>query len=116
MRGRNVPEEFAPVNSPTCHNMIFREVAEDPANRVNSNESLRWYVTSEKRLAFLYLQQLHQPEKAAEPLNIAMGIDHQRVAQNPSDATAKIDLALGQSDLAAILRQGDLPGAQHLLE
>lgn len=92
---------------------IFRSLAQDPNNR----EALRWYATSEKRLASLYLLQLRDLAKATESLDIAIDIDRRRVAQNPSDAVAKLDLTLGQSYMAALLqRKGDLPGAQRLYE
>ncbi len=96
---------------------IFRALAADPGNRLNARDALRWYATSEKRLAAMYLQQIHDPEKAAAALKVAMDIDRQRVAANPADANAKIDLALGQSYLASTLkRDGNLAAAQALLE
>jgi tetratricopeptide (TPR) repeat protein len=92
---------------------IFRDLARDPNNR----DALRWYATSEKRLASLYLLQFHDAVKAAESLNIAIDIDQRRVAQNPGDAVAKMDLTLGQSYMAALLeRKGELPAAQRLYE
>jgi non-specific serine/threonine protein kinase/serine/threonine-protein kinase len=92
---------------------IFRDLARDPNNR----EALRWYATSEKRLASLYLIQLHNPAKAAESLDTAIDIDRRRVAQNPNDAAAELDLTLGQSYMAALLqRKGDLAGAHRLYE
>jgi non-specific serine/threonine protein kinase/serine/threonine-protein kinase len=92
---------------------IFGDLARDPNNR----EALRWYATSEKRLASLYLLQFHNVAKAAECLNIAIDIDRRRVAQNPGNAVARMDLTLGQSYMAALLqRKGELPAAQRLYE
>jgi tetratricopeptide (TPR) repeat protein len=92
---------------------IFGDLARDPNNR----EALRWYATSEKRLASLYLLQFHNAAKAAECLNIAIDIDQRRVAQNPGDAVAKMDLTLGLSYMAALLqRKGELPAARRLYE
>ncbi|HWC99571.1 MAG TPA: serine/threonine-protein kinase [Candidatus Sulfopaludibacter sp.] len=77
----------------------------------------RWLAQTEKRLAYLYLTQLHDPEKAAESLQIAMKIDQGRVARDPQNSVAKLDLALGQVYLAAVIRrQGDLPRALELLQ
>jgi tetratricopeptide (TPR) repeat protein len=93
---------------------IFRDLA---AQDANNHEAVRWYATSEKRLAAFYLLQLHDSAKAAASLDIAMNIDRQRVAQNPGDAIAKLDLTLGQSYMAALLQsKGDLPAAQRLYE
>jgi hypothetical protein len=93
---------------------IFRDLA---AQNANNHEALRWYATDEKRLAAFYLLQLHDSAKAAASLDIAMNIDRQRVAQNPGDAIAKLDLTLGQSYMAALLqRKGELPAAQRLYE
>lgn len=88
-------------------------LARDPQNA----EALRWLATDEKRLAVLYLTELKDPAKAAQSLQVAMAIDEQRVARNPGDTVAKLDLALGQSYLGSVLRRkGDLAGAQALLE
>jgi hypothetical protein len=93
---------------------IFRDLA---ARDANNREAVRWYATSEKRLAAFYLLQLHDSAKAAASLDIAMNIDRQRVAQNPGDAIAKLDLTLGQSYMAALLQsKGELPAAQRLYE
>ena len=68
-------------------------------------------------MASLYLLQFHNAAKAADCLNIAIDIDRRRVAQNPGDAVAKMDLTLGQSYMAALLqRKGELPAAQRLYE
>jgi hypothetical protein len=49
---------------------------------------------------------------ARDDLARATALDEQRVAANPADAVAKLDLALGQGYLAAVLRRsGDLDGA-----
>lgn len=96
---------------------IFRDLSADSRNHENRGDALRWYATSEKRLAAMYLQQLHDPAKAAEALQVAMEIDRQRVAANPADANAKLDLALGQSYLASTLkRKGNLAAARGLWE
>jgi tetratricopeptide (TPR) repeat protein len=93
---------------------IFRDLA---AQDAHNREALSWYATSEMRLAAFYLLQLHDSAKAAASLDIAMNIDRQRVAQNPGDAIAKLDLTLGQSYMAALLQsKGDLPAAQRLYE
>jgi len=76
----------------------------------------RWLAQTQKRLAYLYLIQLHDADKAADSLHNAIGIDEKRVARDPNNAVAKLDLALGQVYFAAELRrQGDLPGALALL-
>jgi non-specific serine/threonine protein kinase/serine/threonine-protein kinase len=93
---------------------IFRDLA---AQDANNHEALRWYATSEMRLASFYLLQLHDSAKAAASLDIAVNIDRRRVAQNPGDAMAKLDLTLGQSYMAALLQgKGELPAAQRLYE
>jgi len=93
---------------------MFQDLAEKDAK---NREVLRWWSTSEKRLAALYLRNLNQPVKAVESLNTAVKLDRQRVAQNPGDPVAKMDLTLGQTYMAALMRRrGDLAGAQALFE
>jgi non-specific serine/threonine protein kinase/serine/threonine-protein kinase len=94
----------------------FRELSGNPKSPMAA-ESLRWYATSEKRLAAMYVQQLHDPAKAAEALRIAMEIDRRRVAGNPRDAVAQVDLALGESYFAQVLlRRGEIDGAEKMLQ
>src|SRR6185503_2497118 len=53
-----------------------------------------------------------QLARAVEDLNRASEIDEKRVAANPADAVARLDLALGQGYRSAALRRsGDLAGA-----
>ena len=51
---------------------------------------------SEKRLAFTYITEVHDPRQGVEHLTIAEKIDRERVAREPNNAVAKLDLALGQ--------------------
>jgi tetratricopeptide (TPR) repeat protein len=72
----------------------------------------RFLAQTEKRLAYLYLIKLHDFAKAAQHLNISLKIDQDRVARDPADSVAKLDLALGNSYLSGLTgRRGDVEGA-----
>jgi tetratricopeptide (TPR) repeat protein len=72
-------------------------------------EGQRFLAQSEKRLAYLYITKLRDFPKAGEHLRVSMKIDQERVAHNPSDANAKLDLALDNAYLAGLMRRrGDL--------
>jgi non-specific serine/threonine protein kinase/serine/threonine-protein kinase len=87
--------------------------AADPGNA----DALRWLAQSEKRLAYLYLQQLNDVPKAEENLRASLEIDQQRAAREPGNPPIKLDLALDHSYLAAIARRkGDLPLFEQLLD
>jgi tetratricopeptide (TPR) repeat protein len=93
--------------------VLHQALARDPENA----EAQRWLATDHKRLAYLYLNDLHDPAKAAASLEAAMTIDERRVAQNPADTIARLDLALGQSYYSSVFRRrGDVAGAQTLLQ
>jgi tetratricopeptide (TPR) repeat protein len=75
-------------------------------------EGQRFLAQSEKRLAYLYITKLRDFPKAGEHLRVSMKIDQERVAHNPSNANAKLDLALDNAYLAGLMRRrGDLETA-----
>ena len=77
----------------------------------------RFLAQSEKRLAYLYITQLHDLPKAAEALNDSLQIDRQRLAREPGNAVVKLDLALDEAYLAAMLRRkGEFAGALEFQE
>ena len=88
---------------------ILRHAAtEDPKN----SDAQRFLAQSEKRLAYLYITQIHDFAKAAEHLGISLKIDRERVARAPADAIAQLDLALDNAYLAGLMRRrGDLEAA-----
>jgi non-specific serine/threonine protein kinase/serine/threonine-protein kinase len=93
---------------------VFRDLA---ARHPEETEGQRFYSTSEKRLAYTYIVELRDPRQGVEHLMIAEKIDRERGARDPSNAVAKLDLALGQGYLyGAMSRKGDLGAAQHFLE
>jgi non-specific serine/threonine protein kinase/serine/threonine-protein kinase len=76
----------------------------------------RWLAQSEKRLAYLYLQRLHDLPKAEENLQASLEIDRQRAARDPASAVVKLDMALDYSYLSAIAhRKGDVALTHQLL-
>jgi tRNA A-37 threonylcarbamoyl transferase component Bud32 len=92
--------------------LLAAALREDPENR----EAERWLAQSLKRLGFLYLTRLHQPDKAAESLQQALAIDRKMLDRDPGSATAKADLALTQDYLSAVLwRTGDHAGGLRML-
>jgi non-specific serine/threonine protein kinase/serine/threonine-protein kinase len=93
---------------------VFRDLV---ARYPDDVEGRRFFSTAEKRLAHTYITELHDPAKGMEHLMIAQRIDRERVDRDPSNAVARLDLALGESYLfGAMRRKGDLPAAQHFLE
>jgi len=93
---------------------VFRDLL---ARYPDDVEGRRFFSTSEKRLAHTYITELHDPAKGMEHLMIAQRIDRERVTRDPSNAVARLDLALGESYLfGAMRRKGDLPAARHFLE
>ncbi len=93
---------------------LFRTLA---AEHPEDPEGRRWYATGEKRLAHTYITEMHDPRQGVQHLMIAEKIDRERVAREPSNAVAKLDLALGQAYLyGAMSRKGDLDAALHYLD
>jgi non-specific serine/threonine protein kinase/serine/threonine-protein kinase len=91
---------------------IYRGVVASHA----SAEATRWLSQSLKRRAALYVGPLKDPGRAAPDLAEAATIDERRVALDPSDAVAQMDLALGLGYASVVHRQtGDLMGAIALL-
>jgi non-specific serine/threonine protein kinase/serine/threonine-protein kinase len=93
---------------------IFRDLA---AKHPEEPEGQRFYSTAEKRLAYSYIVELRDPRQGMEHLMIAEKIDRERIARDPSNAVAKLDLALGLGYIfGALSRKGDLEGAQRYLQ
>jgi tetratricopeptide (TPR) repeat protein len=84
----------------------FRALA---ARHPENTDALRFLAQSEKRLAYLYIAQLHDFPKAAEHLRVSLNIDEQRLTRDPGNAVVKLDLALDNAYLAGMMRRkGDL--------
>ena len=93
---------------------LFRAVAD--ANP-RHEEAARWLSISLKRRAALRLGRMKDPAGASADLAAAATIDEARIARDPSNAQARLDLALGESYRSAALRQsGDLEAAFDALE
>ena len=87
-------------------------VAANPGNA----EAQRWLSITLKRRAALYIGEMHDPARARDDLREAMAADERRVAREPANAVARLDLALGEGYLSAALRRsGDLAGAADML-
>jgi non-specific serine/threonine protein kinase/serine/threonine-protein kinase len=94
------------------------EILQDLIRRFpNDPDGLRWLEQSQKRLAAFYLTEMRQPAKAGEILRQTAEIDRQRLAREPSSAIVKLDLALDQDYLGAVLwTEGDRQQGLHLVE
>ena len=91
----------------------FRAVV---ATSPDNAEAQRWLSIALKRRAALYVGELHDPARARDDLREAMAADERRVAREPANAVARLDLALGESYLStAMRRSGDLAGAAAML-
>jgi hypothetical protein len=70
-----------------------------------------------KRRAALYLTAMHDAATAIADLGVAQAIDEHRVAADPTDSVARLDLAMGESYRSVVLRQlGRFPDAVDALE
>jgi len=87
-------------------------VAANPGNA----DAQRWLSITLKRRAALYIGEMRDPARARDDLREAMAADERRVAREPANAVARLDLALGEGYLSAAMRRsGDLDGAAAML-
>jgi tRNA A-37 threonylcarbamoyl transferase component Bud32/tetratricopeptide (TPR) repeat protein len=101
----------------TTESIAARQKAIDIFHGLADPEGQRFYSTAEKRLAYTYITELHDPRQGIEHLMVAEKLDRERVAREPSNAVAKLDLALGQAYLyGAMSRKGDLDTALRYLQ
>jgi len=100
-----------------ARNRSIELLTELVADNPGYEEAQRMLGQSLKRRAALYINGLHDLDKARKDLDAATRIDDLRIARDPSNAVARLDQALGRSYLSSLLRkQGDLPGAGVMMD
>ena len=68
-------------------------------------DSERVYSISLKRRGVLYYSGMHDAATAIADLNAAKAIDERRLAADPGDAVARLDMAIGEGYRSVVLRQ-----------
>ena len=106
-----------PTESLQLRNQAIGIYAELSKQNPPHPDSERVYSISLKRRAALYLAAMHDAAAANVDLRAAEAIDERRVAADPDNSVARLDLALGDSYRSVALRQlGKLPDAFDALE
>ena len=93
--------------------LLQRALADNPRDE----DAARWLSVSFKRRAALLLGPMKDPARAMADLSAGLATDEARVARDPSNAVAQLDLALGESYRSMALgKMGNLDGAVAALD
>lgn len=84
-----------------CIDVLQAVLAENP----RYEDAERILSSAYKRRAALYVSPMGELDKAGADLKLALSIDDRRVAQDPTNAVAKFDRALGESYSSVVLRR-----------